>query len=265
MKDADEIQRLLTATSTVRERYWNFVVERALCLGPADGKHMSGGACVAAMVHLLEQESGQPLIQASAQFLRAPASGKEVSFTILNLKQGRSISQLNALMLCDGVDSVRLLATLGSRASMGDWQWTKAPTVPAPENCGRMPFIVEHENDLHSHLDIRLALDPLENDEGRMAFWVRTPTGTDPVSASFLSLIADYLPEAINRSIRSRAGAISLDNNIRIIARCPTPWLLCETRLSAIADGLFHGRMALFTEDGALLALAEQSGVVRML
>jgi acyl-CoA thioesterase len=43
-----------------------------------------------------------------------------------------------------------------------------------------------------------------------------------------------------------------------------TPWLLCDTQLTAIADGLFHGRMALFAQDGALLALAEQSGVVRL-
>jgi acyl-CoA thioesterase II len=129
--------------------------------------------------------------------------------------------------------------------------------------------VVEHDGDLHRHLDMRLALDPAEEGNGkvrgRMAFWVRTPEGGGPAPAAFLTLIADYLPEAINRSIGKPAGAISLDNSIRMLRRAETDWLLCVTQLGAIHDGLFHGRMTLFDEAGRVLAFAEQSGVLRVL
>ncbi len=60
-------------------------------------------------------------------------------------------------------------------------------------------------------------------------------------------------------------GATSLDNVIRIIARPITPWLLFDIQLSAIVDGIFHGRLTVFTQNGEVIACASQSGIVREL
>jgi acyl-CoA thioesterase II len=260
---AGAILAKLCAAQAIGENCWQMHVDRSLCLGPPDGKHMSGGSCLAAIVQLLEDATGQPLIQASAQFLRAPPAGSDAEIVLVDLRQGRSISQASAIMRHDGAEAVRVLATLGARPSTGDHDWLIAPDVPAPDACPRLPFIRQDDGDLHTHLDMRLAIDPAEERKGRMAFWVRAPGG--PIVAAFLTLIADYLPEAINRSIGKPAGAISLDNSIRILARSNTDWLLCVTQLSAIHDGLFNGRMTIFDEAGQTLAMAEQSGVVRVL
>jgi acyl-CoA thioesterase II len=224
---------------------------------------MSGGSCLAVAVHVLEKQTGQPVIQASAQFLRAPAVGTDAVMSIRELNQGRSISQVSAVMEQDGAESMRVLATLGSRPSTGDHDWPDRPDVPAPDACHRLPFVVEHEGDLHTHLDIRLALDPPNDPRRRMAFWVRAPEGAVP--SAFLTLIADYLPEALNRTAGRRLGAISLDNSIRITRPTTTEWLLCVTQIGAIENGLFHGRMTISDERGQTLAFGEQSGVVRVL
>jgi acyl-CoA thioesterase len=55
----------------------------------------------------------------------------------------------------------------------------------------------------------------------------------------------------------------SLDNSLRVVSREQTDWVLCESQLFAISSGVFHGRMNLFAESGALLAVASQSGLVR--
>jgi acyl-CoA thioesterase len=52
---------------------------------------------------------------------------------------------------------------------------------------------------------------------------------------------------------------------VRIVSRAPTDWLVCETRFAGIDAGLFHGDMTIHARSGVLLALASQSGVVRLL
>jgi acyl-CoA thioesterase II len=127
-----------------------------------------------------------------------------------------------------------------------------------------VPFVRIDDGDLQSRLDIRLAGDPRANPAGHAQFWIGYD-GEGPVPAAFLAVIADYLPEAIQMNIGRCADAVSLDNVIRIITRTATPWLLCDIQLEAISNGLFHGRMAIYAQDGTLLATASQSGVVRLL
>jgi acyl-CoA thioesterase II len=243
---------------------WHLTAHRALCLGPPDGKHMSGGAQSAAIVALLEAETGRPLIQLAGQFLASPASGETASIAIDAMQSGRAISLASASIARGANRSAVFSASLGERPDAGSFNWEAAPVAPPPQECAPLPFVRSDPGDLHTHLDIRMAHDPRAQVDGRLLFWVRWDD-TAIVPAAFLALIADYLPEAIHFNIGRPAGAVSLDNSLRITGRAATPWLLCETRLQAVANGLFHGRMSIFAQNGNLLALASQSGVVRLI
>jgi acyl-CoA thioesterase II len=237
---------------------------RELCLGPPNAKHVSGGAQLAAIVALLEAQSERPLIEASIQFRASPPDGNEFIVTSPWANRGRSITQAEAHLSQDGKVLATALATLGARNDIGTFEWIKAPAAPPPDTCPPLPFIRMDEGDLHSHLGFRIANDPQNDRDGRLLSWVPW-ANEEPVPSAFLALIGDYLPEAIHFNIERPAGAISLDNKLRIIRRTSTRWLLCETQLEAVNDGLFHGSMSIFNENGALLAVASQSGVVRPL
>lgn len=246
------------------EGRWRMTAHRSLCLGPPEAKHVSGGASLASVIAALERETGRPLIYASAQFFASPLCGETFDVELRQTKAGRALTQIQAALTSAGQDLAYVNAALGERDETGSFFWEAAPSVPPPDASPPIPFVRKDAGDLHAELDMRLALDPRATPTGRACFWVRTDMDA-PVSAKLLALVADYIPEALHMNIGERAGAVSLDNVIRIIQRAPTPWLLCDIKLSAVSAGLFHGRMHIFAEDGTLLAIAGQSGVVRLL
>lgn len=258
---ADTIMNLLRLKAESDET-WSISIDRRLCLGPPGAKHLSGGACSAILIDTLEQVTGKPLIQASAQFFKAPKVDDIVTVSLVHYKPGRSIDMATAAMIDAEEPQVRLSASLGTRHDIGNYQWTRNIEVSSPEKSTDIPFVRADPGDLHTVLEMRLAAEP---QDGRLLFWVRSPSQPVTSSARFLALIADYLPEAIHLSIGRPAGAISLDNSIRMVSNQLTEWTLCEAQLDAIQRGIFQGRMNIFSERGQLLACASQSGVVTLL
>lgn len=61
-----------------------------------------------------------------------------------------------------------------------------------------------------------------------------------------------------------RAGGNSLDNTIRIDGRWPTGRLMRDIQVHAVHAGHGHGRMHLWSENGASLAAASLSVTVRI-
>ncbi|MEL7542055.1 MAG: thioesterase family protein [Pseudomonadota bacterium] len=258
---ADTIMDLLTLTAEQNEQ-WSIRVDHRLCLGPPGGKHISGGACTAILIDALEQVTGKPLIQTNAQFFATPKANENATVTVDRRKPGRSVEMISAVLTHAAELQVVLSGSFGTRRDIGDYHWTHPPDFPSPDKGMKMPFVRADPGDLHTILDMRLATDP---EDGRMVFWVRTPSRLNMRPARFLALIADYIPEAIHMSIGRPAGAISLDNSIRVTGHQPTDWTLCVTELEEIKHGIFHGRMTIFSEGGELLATASQSGVVKLL
>nr|WP_070959402.1 acyl-CoA thioesterase domain-containing protein [Hyphomonas sp. Mor2] len=258
---ADTIMNLLRLKAESNET-WSIGVDRRLCLGPPDAKHLSGGACSAILVDALEQVTGKPLIQASAHFFKAPKVDDIVTVSLDHHRPGRSIDMATAVMTYAAEPHVRLSGSFGTRHNMGDYQWTPDVEFTPPEKSAEIPFARADPGDLHTTLDMRLAAAPRN---GRLVFWVRTPSQPMAAPARFLALIADYLPEAIHLSIGRPVGAMSLDNSLRVVGNQLTEWTLCVTQLEAIQRGIFHGRMTLLSERGELLATASQSGVVTLL
>lgn len=259
-----DIMALIDPSPTRQDGIWRMTAHRHLCLGPPARKHISGGATLASVVAALEAQTKRPLIHASAQFLSSAAVDQPFDIAITAMKAGRSITQALVTIVVDEQDVAYVTAALGAREEVGPSAWEVAPDVPPPEACPPIPFVRKDAGDLHSHLDMRLALDPRTDPEGRTCFWVKSDIA-GPTPAALLGLIADYLPEAIHMNIGQRAGAVSLDNVIRIARRAASDWLLCDVQLSAVIAGLFHGRIAIFARDRTLLATGGQSGAVLVL
>lgn len=239
---------------------WSMRVHRSLCLGPVDAKHMSGGACAAVLIDALQTVSSKPLIQGNVQFWRAPAAAERVDINIWHHRPGRSIDVAMAQMSVGNEPCAHIMASCGRRSDDISFQWTHPIDAPRPDACEPLAFIRADENDLHTFLDVRQAGMP---QNGRLNFWVRTPAADTARDARFLALIADYLPEAIHGNIGRPAGATSLDNSIRIMGATYADWVYCEVQLDAIRNGVFHGFIEIFAQDGTLLAKGAQSGVVR--
>jgi acyl-CoA thioesterase II len=261
MTDVSDLLKVLGGTAGV-DGTRTLYAARQLCLGPPDAKHVSGGAQLAAVVAMLEAQTERPLIQAAIQFRSSPSEGSAFEVAATWLNRGRSITQAEAQLSADDKVLAVVQATLGARDDIGSFDWAMPPDVPAPQDCSPLPFIRMEEDDLHAHLHFRIANNPDADRDGRLIFWVPW-TADMPVSSAFLALVADYLPEAIHFNIGRPAGAVSLDNSLRIVRCTQTRWVLCETRLHAVEAGLFHGSMSIFDDQKRLLAIASQSGVVR--
>jgi acyl-CoA thioesterase II len=262
MTGAESLVALLAPVA--KDARWTMNASRALSLGPADAKHMSGGAQLAAIVALLEEETQLPLIQAACQFRKSPLSGEDFELHIDYLHRGRSITLAEISLVTRGKVGTKATASLGARPDIGAYQWRTAPQAPEPAQCPPLPFIRSDAGDLHRYLDVRIIRAAGDNAAGQLAYWVRW-NGDGPVPNAFLTIIADYLPEALHFNLGRPAGASSLDNAIRILGSADTDWLLCHTQLSAMSNGLFHGTMDIYAQNGKLLALASQSAVARLI
>lgn len=78
------------------------------------------------------------------------------------------------------------------------------------------------------------------------------------MSAPVLAIIADHLAGGHTLT----RGSTSLDNTLRIASCRSTEWVLAHTTFAVIGPAFFHGSMNLFAEDGTLLAVASQTGVL---
>ncbi len=240
-------------------------VVSGLSVGDPAKATLFGGAGLAAALAAIEQETGQAAIWATAQFLSHAFKGECLDIDVTVPGAGHHIRQARAVVSREGGEILTVLASLGRRPTVHQMQWAQPPHVPPPEDCEVMPMYWRRgDDDMYIRLDSRVAPGWTEapyEDCGRGRFWIRTLDGT-PVDRPLLALIGDFLPASLS-SLVGRKLMTSLDNAIRFMKSAPTEWVLCETQLHAIDEGIAHGAMQMFAEDGSLLAIASQSVIVR--
>ncbi|MBV9841002.1 MAG: thioesterase family protein [Sphingomonadaceae bacterium] len=164
---------------------------------------------------------------------------------------------------------LRGLAASGSRpAGAPDLQAMPTPDVPSPQECTLVRAYDEAELDVHQLVEIRLASGRFgvfskapRSADSRVRVWMRPQLGQ--IDAAMLGLMADFVGSTLSNAVGLRGGAGSLDNTLRVVRLVPTRWVLCDIAIPAIADGIGHGRVDLFAEDGTLLALAGQTFLAR--
>lgn len=126
-----------------------------------------------------------------------------------------------------------------------------------------------HTGTLLEHVDIRIAagrsLDELDGEPGagRTSLWCRIPGGPRDVTAGDLAVLADLAVLGFPDALGVPCSGRSLDNTLRIVGRSASAWVLVSIEVQAVADGIGHAAVTLWSEDGALLALANQSLALR--
>ena len=215
---------------------------------------------MAAAVEAAEKFTEKPLVWATTQFISGGMLGDKVKIEVEQLGGGRTISQVRV------VNSVgdRLLqhttAALGGREELREHQFVKMPDVRAPQNCSfREDNPFDKDDDLASRFERRSAFECEVTGVEHM--WVR-PTGNVAIQASMLGITSDFILGAHEMHRGNHRAAKSLDNTLRIYAIQPTEWILCVSHISGFVNGVAHGVMYQFAEDGTLLATSSQTGLL---
>jgi acyl-CoA thioesterase II len=236
------------------------------------GPFLFGGCALGASIAALEASSGRPVVWATAQYLSyaTPPSVMDVDVTLAAV--GRSITQGRVVGHVGDTEILTVNAALGHRDLDIDDTWVERPDVPGPDDCSvRLPRVPDIPS-IQDRIDTRLAdargwdeVDGHPTPSGRSVLWARMPDLLELSSAAALAILGDYVPFGIGQALGRIGGGNSLDNTLRVYRLVPTEWVLLDIRIHAVANGFGHGIVHLWAEDGALLATASQSTIVRMM
>jgi acyl-CoA thioesterase len=119
------------------------------------------------------------------------------------------------------------------------------------------------------YLDVRLAvgrtLAQLDGSpgSGRWAAWCRLSDHVGPHSAADLAVFGDLVMLAFGDALGRPCTGNSLDNSVRVINRGSSDWILLDVAADAVEHGFGHAHAHLWTEEGVLLAIADQTLVLR--
>jgi acyl-CoA thioesterase len=252
-----------------------------------------GGVSMAVGLRGIELALGRPDLRpvtTSATFC-APVPCGPVVVDATVLRDGRSAAQGASDLRVPGSEGVaqRMHATFGvDRASPYAFLDARMPTVPPPAECDPPPAQRPPDDpfpkiNYHDQTEWRPALPTRAWDvevqratkgPAETASWFRLlkeprlNDGTYDWAA--LLVPADILGPAVGRAVGAYDEVepffvLSLEIGVRFVARPETDWILQHCRASVAADGYATGDAHLWSEDGALLAIATQTAYLRSL
>lgn len=239
-----------------REGDYTLPVMPPATVGPEGAPHIMGGVALAAAIDAMELASGEPILWANIQFLSPTQHAEELHIACQQCGGGQSVGQWMAEANVNGRPTHRISASLGAREPSPAQVFAAMPDVPAPGDCPPSDDTYQFaDGSLHDQFEMRIARR--EPDKGLNAVWVRNAGGFAN-DAAWLAIISDFF---LGGHPQSRGG-FSLDANFRFVQSAPAGWVLSVTQMGAMGKGVIHGQAQHFGEDGQLLALSSQTGVL---
>lgn len=250
---------------------WHLPVEIGVTVGPPDRKFLFGGVGLASAISALEQTTGRPTIWATAHYLSFATPPDIVDVDVIVPKAGKNVTQARVLGHVQDREIFTVNAAVGERDMDLSHQWVTMPDAGTPAEADPMPRRDHEREDLHSRMEMRVAKGRYGakrsegglSADGHAVLWAR-PRNGQPIDAAMLAVIADFVPSATGHALGRQAGANSLDNTLRVRTIVPTEWVCCDIQVHGIHAGFVHGDMKLFAEDGTFMAVASQSGILRI-
>ena len=241
--------------SSDNENAFKLVASPQACVGPAGHEFIMGGVAQAAAIEAAEIVSGKPLLWSTIQFVNAGLLNQSIDIEVELLGGGRSISQVLVTLTADGTVLQTMSGALGGRQGT-ERQFVSMPTVAAPEDSS-IKTDLDHNNDqgLIAQFERRIAIEAPH--DGLGAMWIRSKD-SHPISAGLLAITSDFMLGLHPESFRGT----SLDNTFRVFSTVPTEWILCVTQMSGFRDGAAMGVTHQFTQDGQLLSVSSQTGLL---
>ncbi|WP_379553584.1 acyl-CoA thioesterase domain-containing protein [Qipengyuania sp. DGS5-3] len=231
-------------------------VTRPATVGSEGAAHVMGGSALGAVIDALELASEMPLLWANMQFLSPTQHAEELTISVEQCGGGRSIGQWQADISVNGRPTHRVNAAVGAREPSEHVQFAVMPDVPAPKDCAIKP--PDHngfDDNLIGQVERRVA--HVDEAKGYEAAWTRSKAGF-AIDAAWLGVVSDFFLGAHT----STHGGSSLDTTLRFIQASEPGWVLSVTEYGAFDRGAVHGSARHFSEDGKLLAISSQTGVL---
>jgi acyl-CoA thioesterase II len=245
---------------------WRLEVSQGISAG---GQFLFGGCGLGAGIEVMEQASGRPCVWASAQYLSYAPVGSIVDLDVTVAVAGHHMTQARCVGRVGAEEIFTVNAALGERPLEIKRVWSEAPDVPSPAASRPRELRPEMVDSVLGRLETRIAegrqffeLDG-KLGSGRSAMWCRLPDLLEP-SAAALAVLGDFVPQGIGQALGLAAGGNSLDNTLRVVRVVPSEWILVDVRIQAVDRGFGHGLAHLWAQNGALLATASQSVIVRL-
>ena len=268
--DAEGAQPFLDLEPTSDPLRWRLQVPLDRCVGMPGAEFLFGGAGLGLAITALQRSAERPAIWATSQYTAYARPGEtlEVSVDLVNV--GKSVTQARAVARVGEREIFAVSAALGSRPGDLSRQWLKAPEATAPTALQPAPHYRGMSEGLHAHLDVRVVhgrrsfaeIVDTPSQDGRLITWVR-PMGGQPIDLGFLAVVGDMVPSGVGNAVGFNAGGNSLDNTLRINRLVPTDWILSDVQIQAVERGFVQGAAHLFSQDGVLLATANQTMILR--
>ncbi|MEH6556173.1 MAG: thioesterase family protein [Oceanicoccus sp.] len=226
-----------------------------------------GGAGLAAGIVALEQATEKPVIWATGQYLSLIQQPVTLDLEVTLPAVGRNVSQGRVVGHLDDKEIITILGAVGERSDQASGVWLECPAAERPDSC---EVLIRHIDGvtMHDHIDIRIARGMFgfsgagtPSGDGRSLLWARMPKVEHDAGA--LAIIADYMPSVLGNALGKVMHCTSIDNTIRYANRQTTEWVLCDNNMEFVGNGFAYGTMHMWSEEGALLATASQSMIVR--
>lgn len=243
-------------SDTGRQGAYTLPITLPATVGPEGAPHIMGGVALASVIDAMELSSGQPILWANIQFLSPTQHAEELHIHCEQCGGGQSVGQWMAEANVNGRPTHRVSAALGAREPSEHRTFISMPDLPGPgasEPIDNTRWSAD--GSLIDQVEMRLAKQDPET--GFNAVWARNAAGFANDSG-WLAIISDFFLGAHPQS----ASGTSLDANFRFVQPAPPGWVLSVTQMGAICRGAIHGQTQHFSEDGQLLALSSQTGVL---
>ena len=250
------------------DRTWDLPVTLDLCSGL---RSLWGGCGLGAAVLVAEQASGRPCRWATVQYLRPIHPGQVLRLSVGG-RDGRTLSQTQVSGTVDGEPVLAGLAALGGDGET-DLQPVRPPEdAPPPEDCARAACPCGSTPSARSSPASSSAGPRPRERCARTAREARAGPACGPAARAVRRRPAGprdaRRPRTVGdqRGPREHAGCVSLDNTVRYArtgAVEPGGWVLIDLTVEAVVADVAQLKARLFDPAGTLLAVAEQSAVVR--
>ncbi len=229
-----------------------------------------GGSGIAASVEASEQATGRPLQWITTQYVGSPKPGDVVDFDVNIAATGRATTQTQVTGTVDGAVVLASVCAHNVRPAGDENAFGTMPEVPGPGESRSFDEIFQTDvsASFFDSFERRIAIGKFAGEAvgdpqtDGLAMWVRMfDQGIgSPATQGF---VADLGPLAVCASLGVAPGGTSLDNTIRVVDPTPGDWVLIEIEADGFHRSVGHSTARLWSEDGRLLGLAQQSAIVR--
>lgn len=260
---SDESPSSFINLQKIKDKHFQLAVEPKLCT-PVD--FLYGGSSLGAAVKSLELQTERSVIWASAQFIDYARPGETLDLLIEEVSVGHNVTQARVKGLVGDKEIFSASGSLGARKNKNEGQWATFPKVVPVEACDAykmpLPDFGKKEH-IHTQQEYLLPFnDEIKRPDDKHLVWARVKDAAHD-EASTLAVIADMATASAGPLLKKLVGGSSLDNTIRIVKLVPTEWVLFESEIHGIFNGIATSTTKLWSEDKQLLAVASQSFIVR--